>query len=405
MVRCTLILLFFIMFVPGVIASSIKDLINEQSKISPNISISIKNITKNKIIVSHRNKARMTPASNQKILTTLTGLEFLGPKYKFPTHIYFIDSIDDSGVYNGNIYIDTKGDPTLTTKKIKKAILFFKQKGMKEINGNIVINNNYFEKPFYNKTWKSSWKGLSWAPYISSVAVDNNLYSKDQTLYLTDNPLYLLGVIFKKQIKSHGIKFKGQIKLKNISNLIKFNPKKTKYSIDSKELSELIYIINKQSNNLYAEHIFKKISANYFRKSGSWRDSQKIMRFFLNKKVKIDNSEFNIEDGSGLSKYNSVTTSSIINLLEYATKRDYFNDFYNSLPIAGLDGTLLKRFKLKPLYKNMRAKTGYIKGVSSLSGYFYGKNNDLYIFSIIVNDYNYSIRNFIEKILTKTYYL
>ena len=41
--------------------------------------------------------------------------------------------------------------------------------------------------------------------------------------------------------------------------------------------------------------------------------------------------------------------------------------FYNSLPIAGLDGTLLKRFKLKPLYKNMRAKTGYIKGVSSLS--------------------------------------
>ena len=92
MVRCTLILLFFIMFVPGVIASSIKDLINEQSKISPNISISIKNITKNKTIVSHRNKARMTPASNQKILTTLTGLEFLGPKYKFLTHIYFIDS-------------------------------------------------------------------------------------------------------------------------------------------------------------------------------------------------------------------------------------------------------------------------------------------------------------------------
>ena len=97
------------------------------------------------------------------------------------------------------------------------------------------------------------------------------------------------------------------------------------------------------------------------------------MRFFLNKKVKIHNSEFNIEDGSGLSKYNSVTTNSIINLLEYATKRDYFNDFYNSLPIAGLDGTLLKRFKLKPLYKNMSAKTGYIKGVSSLSGYFYGK--------------------------------
>ena len=101
MVRCTLILVLSIVFVPVVFASSIKDLINEQSKISPNISISIKNITKNKMIVSHRYKARMTPASNQKILTTLTGLEFLGPNYKFQTHIYFIDPIDDSGIYKG----------------------------------------------------------------------------------------------------------------------------------------------------------------------------------------------------------------------------------------------------------------------------------------------------------------
>ena len=108
MVRCTLILVLSIVFVPIVFASSIQDLINNQSKISPNISISIKNITKNKMIVSHRYKARMIPASNQKILTTLTGLEFLGPNYKFQTHIYFIDSIDDSGIYKGDIYIDTK---------------------------------------------------------------------------------------------------------------------------------------------------------------------------------------------------------------------------------------------------------------------------------------------------------
>ena len=109
----------------------------------------------------------------------------------------------------------------------------------------------------------------------------------------------------------------------------------------------------------------------------------KSNEIFLNKKVKIPNSKFNLEDGSGLSKYNKITTSSIALLLERATSKDYFDYFYDSLPIAGVDGTLLKRFKSKPLFKNLRAKTGYIKGVSSLSGYFIGKNNDFIAFRLL----------------------
>ena len=94
----------------------------------------------------------------------------------------------------------------------------------------------------------------------------------------------------------------------------------------------------------------------------------------------------------------------MVSLLEFAKDKEYFFDFYKSLPLAGVEGTLVKRFKSKPLYKNLRAKTGYINEVSSLSGYFKGKNGDLYAFSIIVNNYNYSVRPFIDKLLSKIYY-
>lgn len=405
MVRSSLIIIAFFLISINLNAKSINSMIKSQAQITPNISIYVKNITKDKVIVAHRHDYAMTPASNQKILTTITALELLGPNYQFKTYIYTTGKIDESGTLNGHVYVDTKGDPSLTTAKIKKAVLYFKKTGLKKINGDLVINNDYYEEPFFNKTWKSSWKGLSWAPYISSIAVNENLYQSGDNLYLTDNPLYLLGVTLKRQFKNNGIGINGSISLRRIPILKKLNPLKSIFIINSNNLSNLIHIVNKKSNNLYAEHIFKKLSANYLRKSGSWRDSQKVMRFFLNKKVKIPNSNFNLEDGSGLSKYNKITTSSIALLLERATSKDYFDYFYDSLPIAGVDGTLLKRFKSKPLFKNLRAKTGYIKGVSSLSGYFIGKNNDLYCFSIIVNDHNYSIRNFIEKVLTKIYYL
>ena len=406
MVRRTLIFLI-ICFVStfNSQSQSLKSILKSQTEISPNLSIYVKNLSKNKKIISYQDQKKMVPASNQKIVTTIAALQFLGPNYRFKTSFFLTGKIQKNGINYGNMYVDTKGDPTLSSSKLKKIIKFYKNQGIKEIKGNIIINSNYYEKPYYNSTWKKSWKGLSWAPYISSIAINNNLYNSGDNIYLTDNPLYLLGIIIKRELNKANILFNGKVIIKKISFLDKINPFKIKQHIYSDELSKIITVINKDSNNLYAENLFKKLSANYLRDEGSWRNSQKIVRFLLNKKVGIKNSSFNIEDGSGLSPFNTISTHGMVKLLEFASKESYFNDFYDSLPIGGKDGTLNKRFKTKPLYLNIRAKTGYIKGVSSLSGYIVGKNNDLYAFSIIVNNHNYSIRDFMERILTAVYYL
>ena len=398
-------LLFYVGFTQGSFSSTLKSLIDEQASRSPNLGIYVKNLTTGEVVASYNSNRLFIPASNQKIITTLGSLHFLGKDYKFKTIFFIPVKPNQTGIYNQNLYIDTKGDPTLKTDDLIKVVSYLGDKGIKTINGDIVLNDNYFEKPYYNPNWKESWKGVAWAPYISSIAINDNLYSSKNTIYLTDNPLYLLGVKFKKELRRQQIKFNGTVRFAQIPISKKLTPFKIKYEIESARLGEIVEIINKTSNNLYAEHLFKKLSANFSRVRGSWQDSQVIFADFLTRNVDLNTRDFNINDGSGLSSKNKISTKGMVQILEFATKQDYFYDFYESLPVAGLDGTLIKRFKKYPLYKNLKAKTGYIRGVSSLSGYFNGKDNDVYVFSFIVNNYNFSIRLFIDEVLRKIYYL
>ena len=411
MVRFTLKLFLLFLFIISSISShalsaSVKSLIKTQSKATPNIGIYVKNLTKDKVIAEYNSLKKFIPASNQKIITTIASLELLGVDYKFKTIFFIPLAENESGEYVSNLYIDTKGDPTFTSSSLRKAIYYFKKQGVKKINGNIFLNNQYYEDPFYNPNWKKSWVGLAWAPYISSIAVDSNLYKHKSSpdLLLTDNPLYLLGVKIRRELNRQGISFKGGIKIAHIPISKKLSPYKIKYEHESSDLINIVKIINKKSNNLYAEHVFKKLSANFSRERGSWISSSDLVSNFLVKNVGLAPKSFNISDGSGLSSKNNISPKAMVKLLEFITTREYYSRFSKTLPVAGVDGTLLRKFQRKPLHKNLRAKTGYIFGVSALSGFFNGKNGDLYAFSIIVNKHNYSIRTFIDRLLSEIYF-
>ena len=416
-ISLNLLIYFFvyIIVIPNfAFSSTVKDLIKNQVERSPNLGIYIKNLTTGKVVASYNSSKKFIPASNQKIITTISSLNYLGEDYKFNSYFFIIDKrggglTDSSLTTEGethNFYVDTKGDPTLKSSDLRKIVSFFKKKGLKKINGNIVIENTYFEKPYYNRNWKKSWKGLSWAPHISSIAIDGNLYSVKgkKDLLMTDRPLYLLGIKLIREFKRQGISLRGNIVLSHIPLKKKISFNKILYKHSSVKLSEIIKVINKRSNNLFAEQVFKKLSANFHRTPGSWESSAKFVDNFLINKVKLDKKSFYISDGSGLSSKNKISPESMVKVLAYTKDAEYFINFYNSLAVAGVDGTLSKRFNAKPLYKNLKAKTGYIMGVSSLSGYFKSKNGDFYAFSIIVNDYNYSIRPFIKNLLNKIYY-
>lgn len=106
-------------------------------------------------------------------------------------------------------------------------------------------------------------------------------------------------------------------------------------------------------------------------------------------------------DGSGLSRHNYITASGTMQLLTYMSTHRYANAFRESLPIAGVDGTLRTRMRGTLAANNLRAKTGTISGVASLSGYVTTAAGERLVFSIILNNYpeeSSSRRSFIDTI-------
>ncbi len=132
-------------------------------------------------------------------------------------------------------------------------------------------------------------------------------------------------------------------------------------------IAEVLKRCNKDSQNLYAESLLKRALHEITGKPGSWSDG-KLVVTSLGKAIGADANDAVIADGSGLSKHNRVTARLMVKVLEMLYKDPKLGPvFADSLAVGGQDGTLAKRFKSTGAI--IRAKTGTINGVSSLSGY------------------------------------
>jgi D-alanyl-D-alanine carboxypeptidase/D-alanyl-D-alanine-endopeptidase (penicillin-binding protein 4) len=152
----------------------------------------------------------------------------------------------------------------------------------------------------------------------------------------------------------------------------------------SPPLSDIIEQVNKRSQNLYAELLFRTLGA-VCAGRGTQEKSVQVMVESL-AAMGIRGDSLAIYDGSGLSRLNLVAPSQIVRLLDYMSHHPYFADFYRSLPVAGVDGTLMKRMKNTEAENNVRAKTGTLTHTVALSGYILGRDGGLLAFSIMSNN-------------------
>ena len=126
---------------------------------------------------------------------------------------------------------------------------------------------------------------------------------------------------------------------------------------------------NKDSHNLAAESLLKRMGRKVTGSAGSWKSGAAAVRLFLTQPLGARSAAVTVADGSGLSRDNRVTARLIVDLL----RQMYYDErigpmFHQSLAVGGVDGTLRKRFS-GPLKRQVYAKTGYIRGVSNISGY------------------------------------
>ena len=125
------------------------------------------------------------------------------------------------------------------------------------------------------------------------------------------------------------------------------------FSIESDDLQVIVKEINKNSNNLYSEVLLKTLGVELYGSGTSETGIKAVHDVLKNMGININNIQ--IIDGSGLSRHNLVTPRQVLKLLVYMYKSGEFEHFYNSLPIAGLDGTLSGRMKNSNAENNVRA--------------------------------------------------
>jgi len=166
----------------------------------------------------------------------------------------------------------------------------------------------------------------------------------------------------------------------------------------SAPLSELISPMMKMSLNLSAESLARVLGLEIYGEGifsrGKDAVEQALLRMGLNKESYV------YADGSGLSRLNLLSADALIRVLKFMHQSSHFPVFYNSLAIAGVDGTLETRMRRAGIANNMRAKTGSLANVSALSGYLRTADGEMLAFAILTNNF-LAPRSVVESIQEK----
>jgi serine-type D-Ala-D-Ala carboxypeptidase/endopeptidase (penicillin-binding protein 4) len=148
-------------------------------------------------------------------------------------------------------------------------------------------------------------------------------------------------------------------------------------------VAEDIAITNKTSQNLHAELLLRllgKVEAS----DGSLEEGTRVVRQFMTD-AGVDDQDFFLFDGSGMSPDDEIAPRAFTRLLAYAARQPWGPAWRNTFPVAGVDGTLQNRFKNSPLAGKMWAKTGTLNEVNALSGYLTVASGKTLAFSILIN--------------------
>jgi len=157
-----------------------------------------------------------------------------------------------------------------------------------------------------------------------------------------------------------------------------------------------VTITNQMSVNWRSSKLLRKIGGKVYEKNTTTAGAKAIMEFW--KAKGIDTDHMNFDDGNGLSRHNAISPKQLVDALFAMEKSQYFKVFYESLPLAGLTGTLRKAMKDTPAQGRIRAKTGTIAGVKSFAGYVHTLSGKRFIFAIIVNNFSCRAKKMKKKI-------
>ncbi|WP_093116628.1 D-alanyl-D-alanine carboxypeptidase/D-alanyl-D-alanine endopeptidase [Thermoleophilum album] len=334
------------------------------------------------VVASLRARTRLVPASNVKLFTTAAALELFGPEQRWQTRVVTAAWPDTEGRVSGPLYLVGGGDPTLasglggptagtggpTLAALARAV---RDAGVRRVDGPIVADASRFDRLTGGPA--SAWRTSIWVGPLSALVVDRGLAPSGRN-FVAD-PALATAQRFRRALSQLGVAVKGRETLGTAP-------------ADGRELAELaspplsliVRVTNRDSDNFFAEMLLKQL-ATRAATPGSTELGLRIERAVLQRL----GVQPKLVDGSGLSRANRASPSEIVRLLRNALRRPWGPQWLRSLPLAGREGTLRRRFRSGPARGRCRAKTGTLTGVTALSGYCRARSGERYWFSLLAN--------------------
>jgi D-alanyl-D-alanine carboxypeptidase/D-alanyl-D-alanine-endopeptidase (penicillin-binding protein 4) len=407
--------------------------------------IHVMEVDSGKTVYAFNEKKPLNPASGIKVLTALAALHYLGPEHRFGTSLY------GEGMGKGTIkrlFLKGEGDPSLETAHLREMADALEARGVREIDGDIVIDASYFDDvklPYgYDHHPKADEQSVFRAP-VGAVSVNANAirirvapgpssgsaalvsvfpkgYADLENKAVTsksgkheikistwaagdvmkvkvwgsvsagyrggvferraEDPLLLAGHGLRQVLEEKGIAVKGAVRAGKV-------PPKAGllFRHSSEPLAAVLLNVGKLSQNFFAEQILKVVGAEVKGAPGTSQKGAEAALELLGK-AGIDASGVTYRNGSGLYDANALPASAVTALLAYGFRSpEYGPEFLSQLALAGVDGTMKKRLGSSESLRHVRAKTGTLKGVTSLSGIVMAPAGKSPVaFSVIVNN-------------------
>jgi PBP4 family serine-type D-alanyl-D-alanine carboxypeptidase len=195
-----------------------------------------------------------------------------------------------------------------------------------------------------------------------------------------EDPARYAATVFAEVLKARGIEVMGGV---DTSAAALPAGARALASHESPPLAQVLQLINKPSQNLYAEMMLRQVGARA-KGRGSLEEGLEAVDEFL-RRSRVTTTAWNLEDGSGLARTDLVTPHGMVDLLVAMDRHPHREAYIASLPIAGVDGTLADRMKGTAAAGRIHAKTGTLTQVNALAGYAATREGDRLAFCIVLN--------------------
>lgn len=427
---------------PGDLNRRLNAIVSRELPRNFSISIQVVDLATGRVLMEKNPDLPLVPASTMKVATSSAALSTLGPGFTFPTEV-LADGARGSSVKN--LYLKGSGDPYLVTEQLFALTREVRDKGLKEVRHDIVVDDSYFVpgKPLDenerlgHRSYHAPYSALSLNFNSIKIVVNPGAGPGDAAEVVSDPPSAYVRVkgnvktvrgdrparlhFGKKRAPSGGeiIRVRGVIganaaaksRYLNVSapslytgavfreflrrEGITVGGKVRKGTVPSSAVSYLkfrsrplgviVYWLNKFSNNFMAEQLSLALGAAVHGVPGTRAKGLSVIRAHL-LSLGVDKDSLRLAEASGLSRNNRLSSSALVRILFAAAHRfSYYAEFASSLGVAGVDGTLRDRFTEAGVKGRIRAKTGNLRGVNALAGYGLSRDGKVFVFAVLVN--------------------